>query len=115
MAAMVDTFMDWKTKFSFKEAHAGGGPVGFVTSFTKLSFKVAHAGGGSVGFVTSFVSFKEAHAGGGPVGFVPSCVDTLMVLTGSPAGSGWEAALAISAGGGAFSYKDRDAEGKGYA
>mmetsp|Transcript_9806 Transcript_9806/g.23997 ORF Transcript_9806/g.23997 Transcript_9806/m.23997 type:complete len:360 (-) Transcript_9806:1175-2254(-) len=67
-----DTFMDWKTKFSFKEAHAGGGPVGFVTSF----------------------------------------VDTLMVLTGSPAGSGWEAALAISAGGGAFSYKDRDAEGK---
>jgi hypothetical protein len=39
-------------------------------------------------------------------------VDTLSVLTGSPAGSGWEAILAISTGGGAFGYKDRDSRGK---
>jgi hypothetical protein len=38
--------------------------------------------------------------------------DTLKVLKGSPAGSGWEAPLAISAGGGAFEYRDRDAAGR---
>lgn len=67
-----ENFMDWKKKYSFNEAHAGGGPVGFVMSF----------------------------------------FDTLKVLKGSPAGSGWEAPLAISAGGGAFEYRDRDAAGR---
>jgi hypothetical protein len=27
--------MDWKKKYSFNEAHAGGGPVGFVMSFVR--------------------------------------------------------------------------------